>query len=606
MSKLLEIIRKNVQSYQNRILVFDRDGIFEYAEIQADITSSGHEVVFIRSAYDFRIHFELNRSSDSIIIYIASKIFPVLPDIRNKTKIINIGLRDVFPFFDPDALKGLSFTVLNTLAGFKIYESLGYNETIKFILENIYNVDFDTLKSGRGKERLLNALITVFLEKNGVNKAVTKFLSQQVKPLFPDLIDSGLTRKNLLAFVEVKWKAWVLQQEIYIDFEEFYLAKTIGFLFIKGQIRPVQVTKERYESLTTKVGVYYDKEQSLLDEFNMLVEYLNSTIVTIEDKPQEWFDMVQIAARAKVLSLRCQKNFSIPKLGSTETRLNERFQLFLETNFDSLISRSGSKHPYMVTRVLEFMRYHASEKKALIVLDGLSYWQWLVIAETLEGEIFHSENKSTFAWIPTITAWSRQAIFKGDIPNLDENNSNEEKHFKTYWKNHGYSDHEIEYVKVGVNNPVVKSSIQSRSVLAFVINDLDDLVHGMLMGDEQLYFSTIQWTETNMLSSLIKNLKQAGFKIFITTDHGNIEATGIRSLKLNEKFGALSRSKRHIRFSNETLKNEFLKTNTSLPVGIKDLSVYLKDKSAFVPENDRLITHGGSHFWEVIIPFIEI
>ena len=483
---------------------------------------------------------------------------------------------------------------------------LGYNETIKFILENIYNVDFDTLKSGKGKERLLNALITVFLEKNGVNKAVTEFLSQQVKPYFPDLIESGLTRSNLLAFVEAKWKAWVLQQENDINFDEFYLAKTIGYLFIKGQLKPVQVTKERYESFTTKVGVFYDQDQSVLDEFNILVEYLNNTITTIEDKPQEWFDLVQIAARAKILSFKCQKNNPIPDYGSVETRINERFQLFLETNYDSLISRSGSKHPYLVTRVLEFLRYHPSEKKALIVLDGLAYWQWLLIAETLQKDTIHTEPKSTFAWIPTITAWSRQAIFKGDIPNLDETNSNEEKQFKAYWKKHGYADHEVEYFKFGINKQVDVSSIHSRSVLAFVVNDLDDLMHGVLMGDEQLYLSTLQWAESNMLSSLIKNLRQAGFKIFITTDHGNIEATGIRSLKLNEKFGALSRSKRHIRFSNETLKNEFMKNNTSLPVGIKDLSVYLKDKSAFVPENDRLITHGGSHFWEVIIPFVEI
>jgi hypothetical protein len=606
MSKLLEIVRKSIQSYQNRILVFDKDGVFDYPEIQADISSKGYEIVFIQSAYDFRIHFELNRSTDTSIVYVTTKLFPVLPDIRNKTKITNLGLRDIFPFLDPGALKGLSFPVLNILAGFKIYESLGYNETIKFILENIYNVDFDTLKTGKGKERLLNALITVFLEKNGVNKAVTEFLSQQVKPYFPDLVESGLTRSNLLAFVEAKWKAWVLQQENDINFDEFYLAKTIGYLFIKGQLKPVQVTKERYESFTTKVGVFYDQDQSVLDEFNILIEYLNNTITTIEDKPQEWFDLVQITARAKVLSFKCQKNNSTPDYGSVETRINERFQLFLETNYDSLISRSGSKHPYLVTRVLEFLRYHPSEKKALIVLDGLAYWQWLLIAERLQKDTIHTEPKSTFAWIPTITAWSRQAIFKGDIPNLDETNSNEENQFKAYWKKHGYVDHEVEYFKFGINKQVDVSSIHSRSVLAFVVNDLDDLMHGVLMGDEQLYLSTLQWVESNMLSSLIKNLRQAGFKIFITTDHGNIEATGIRSLKLNEKFGALSRSKRHIRFSNETLKNEFMKNNTSLPVGIKDLSVYLKDKSAFVPENDRLITHGGSHFWEVIIPFVEI
>jgi hypothetical protein len=539
MSKLLEIVRKSIQSYQNRILVFDKDGVFDYPEIQADISSKGYEIVFIQSAYDFRIHFELNRSTETSIVYITTKSFPVLPDIRNKTKITNLGLRDIFPFLDPGALKGLSFPVLNILAGFKIYESLGYNETIKFILENIYNVDFDTLKSGKGKERLLNALITVFLEKNGVNKAVTEFLSQQVKPYFPDLVESGLTRSKLLAFVEAKWKTWVLQQENDINFDEFYLAKTIGFLFIKGQLKPVQVTKERYESFTTKVGVFYDQDQSVLDEFNILVEYLTNTITTIEDKPQEWFELIQIAARTKVLSFKCQKNHSTPDYGSVETRINERFQLFLETNYDSLISRSGSKHPYLVTRVLEFLRYHPSEKKALIVLDGMAYWQWLLIAETLQKDTIHTEPKSTFAWIPTITAWSRQAIFKGDIPNLDETNSNEEKQFKAYWKKHGYVDHEVEYFKFGINKQVDVSSIHSRSVLAFVVNDLDVLMHGVLMGDEQLYLSTIQWVESNMLSSLIKNLRQAGFKIFITTDHGNIEATGIRSLKLNREVWSI-------------------------------------------------------------------
>jgi len=100
MSKLLEIVRKNIQSYQHRILVFDKDGVFDYPEIQADITSRGYEVVFVQSAYDFRMHFELNRSTDTLIIYVTTQSFPVLPDIRNKTKISNIGLRDIFPFQD--------------------------------------------------------------------------------------------------------------------------------------------------------------------------------------------------------------------------------------------------------------------------------------------------------------------------------------------------------------------------------------------------------------------------------------------------------------------------------------------------------------------------
>jgi hypothetical protein len=143
-------------------------------------------------------------------------------------------------------------------------------------------------------------------------------------------------------------------------------------------------------------------------------------------------------------------------------------------------------------------------------------------------------------------------------------------------------------------------------MIGIVIKDLDDLMHGTLMGDDQLYLSTKQWIDSGLLINMVLKLKQDGFRVFLTTDHGNIEAVGIKSLKMNEKFGALSRSKRHLRFSNETLKNDFLNRNSTLTLGIDGLSIYLKDKSAFVPENERIITHGGSHFWEVIIPFIEI
>ncbi|MFC2113682.1 BREX-3 system phosphatase PglZ, partial [Bacteroidota bacterium] len=555
---------------------------------------------------EFRILYELNRDTDKTIVYVCRDPFLVLPDICNRAKVINLSLRDFFPFLDGTALNGLSFSVLNTLSGFKIYEPLGYNKTIKFLLENIYNVDFDTLKSGHGKERLLNALITVFLERNGVNQSITDFLSQQARPFFPDLIEEGLIKNNLLRFIESQWEKWINQEDKNIDFDEFYLAKTVGYLFIKRHLHPLKVTKEKYESLSSKTGVYYDSKQSLIDEFHTLIEYLGSTIIKIEDRPQEWYEIIQVISRAKIHPLKCKNQKLEDDFNQIEERINDRFQLFLESNYDSLVTRSGSKHPFLVTRIMEYIRYQSHKKKALIVIDGLSFWQWMLIADSLSQESFEIESKATFAWIPTITAWSRQTIFRGDLPVLDETNAFEEKHFTEYWKNLEYSKHQIGYKKFGVNKSIDTSDLASYSILGLVVNDLDDLMHGVLMGDEQLYLSTNQWIEKEVLSSIIKDLGKAGFKIYITTDHGNIEAQGIRNLKLSEKFGALSRSRRHIRFSNETLKNDFLKNNPSLPVGAKDLSVYLKDKTAFVTEKERLITHGGSHFWEVIIPFIEI
>ena len=49
-----------------------------------------------------------------------------------------------------------------------------------------------------------------------------------------------------------------------------------------------------------------------------------------------------------------------------------------------------------------------------------------------------------------------------------------------------------------------------------------------------------------------------------------------------------------------------MQLNTTIEVGKKGLSLYLKKQEAFTNENSQVITHGGSHIWEVIVPFISI
>lgn len=135
---------------------------------------------------------------------------------------------------------------------------------------------------------------------------------------------------------------------------------------------------------------------------------------------------------------------------------------------------------------------------------------------------------------------------------------------------------------------------------------MDDIMHGSVLGNEQLMASTLQWIQQSRIVEYIKALRLKGFKIFITTDHGNVEAMGIKNLKIKEKVGALSRGKRHIHFSNETMLANFREQNPGLVCGIKDNSVYLRQENAFTDQNVKVVTHGGSHLWEVLIPFGEI
>jgi hypothetical protein len=205
------------------------------------------------------------------------------------------------------------------------------------------------------------------------------------------------------------------------------------------------------------------------------------------------------------------------------------------------------------------------------------------------------------------TAWSRQAIFKGDKPDLLEDNSREAKLFEDYWLKHGVSAFQIVFKKFSVNEPFSVNSISSDTTrLGLVCNDLDDIMHGSILGNNQLKTSTEQWIEKSGIVNNILELKAKGFQVYITADHGNIEATGLKNLSIKEKVGALSRGKRHLHFTNEMLLEAFISNNTSLDLGKKGLSIYLKNNEAFTTENNQVVTHGGSHLWEVIIPFVSI
>ena len=50
----------------------------------------------------------------------------------------------------------------------------------------------------------------------------------------------------------------------------------------------------------------------------------------------------------------------------------------------------------------------------------------------------------------------------------------------------------------------------------------------------------------------------------------------------------------------------FQEQNPNQKYGLRDTSVFLRDQSAFTNEEKVIVTHGGSHLWEVLIPFVEI
>lgn len=284
--------------------------------------------------------------------------------------------------------------------------------------------------------------------------------------------------------------------------------------------------------------------------------------------------------------------------------VNEQFLGFLRSSYVNIVSSTcGSKYPRIVTQVLPFISKQADEKSALVVVDGMNYWQALLLTRSLEEHLnIRAKYDCIYAWLPSVTELSRQAIFRGDIPvvDYDQSPANEGKLWKEFWSEKGVPAFQQYYQHSG-------SIAEEMSVnrLGYVVVDLDEKMHA---SDNYMYLydATKRWVAEEEIVGNIRHLIDGGYKVYITTDHGNIEATAYRNLDSRDKIGA-SRSLRHITLPEEADKGIFEAQYEGHLVQVDSASktYYAKEKEAFTSK-ERCVTHGGAHWLEVLIPFITI
>ncbi len=290
---------------------------------------------------------------------------------------------------------------------------------------------------------------------------------------------------------------------------------------------------------------------------------------------------------------------------TTVNKVNVMFQDYIQHSFQQTKNSSAVKKPQIVSKILDHLSFnYLHEKIALIVVDGLAYWQYELLNKILPPN--RKENVIS-SWLPSITQLSRQAIFRGGAPEIDYRQGpvSENKLWKEYWEIKNVSSHKIRYC----HNTVDFDNLRDITKFAIVLTDLDERMHNSTDYKDLLHF-TQRWIEESGIVEKVEKLQEAGFTIFLTTDHGNIQAKGWRGLKGREKLGTNksgSRSQRHLEYSDRWLKDEFIDNNPDLKGSITEQegAIYFNSDLSF-STNDKLVTHGGAHILEVLIPFIEI
>lgn len=326
-------------------------------------------------------------------------------------------------------------------------------------------------------------------------------------------------------------------------------------------------------------------------------------LAAIDPKWSSLTPTVEAVSKAVLDAIRQDKYDLIrPELA----RLNGRFQEYLDLAYFATLHASHILAPRSVNKILPFLTFNhkTNGRVALLVVDGMAWWQYLVLRDQLMAEKIHPSDSTIFAWMPTITMLSRQAIFRGDDPVLDYKQSpaSEEKLWSAWWTEQGIPSSDIQYI-YGDSEPEIWSTTRR---LALVSVTLDEVMH-ISDAPDLLLACTEAWARR--FARTIIALKSQGFAIYITTDHGNVLSTGAGTLTSAEKthlFADGSRGARHLIYEDVAPMQEFLSAHNAPSFLVHDNWLVYQDEQAFYKAGKRQITHGGSHLLEVAIPFITI
>lgn len=313
---------------------------------------------------------------------------------------------------------------------------------------------------------------------------------------------------------------------------------------------------------------------------------------------KDWFVIAQEKAIIDVLAARYN-------IYVDTADINEKFCDYVLNNFGKISQSLDKDSPVLVSKVMDYIN-DSSNKFVLIVMDGMSEFDWNIISRSFEGIRYNKT--SVMAMIPTTTSISRQCLLSNKYPSQLINpwrQNKEKQEFINCAKKLGFKEKQINYER-GYET-TFSSLVRCATV---IINDVDDLVHAQHQGRIGMYNDITVLANQRKLVQLTKKMLASRYDVYITADHGNTPCIGLGKF-MGAGVEVETKSRRML-----VLKDFADKSSIISKYGMIDYPKYYltKDLNYLVcdvgtsldTKGKKVMSHGGITLDEVVVPFIKI
>ncbi len=650
----------------------DPDDVLLDEKLLTELRGRGFELMLYEDPFAFRAEYEeryraaWDRGEEgpapALVLHLRGADANALPwDILHQGRVVQLSLAELFPKLaysvvrqvEPEHLAGL-FHAHET----ELQTARGENESKDFILDHLYQL---APRSIRNPVDFWRELLRLHFAHRSLPPLFAQHAAGiiQGKGLFADLpVATWLASKSaLLRVVQAAWYRYLSNlglegtrigepssppysgtegiAKLEIPFDHSDVRVLVDSMFPDGSLHPLAVHKVP-EGMPSwiKAGIVQDPA-ALQDLVLKGIEGLIEATPTAASSHKDWSEFAkrhgEILARSHGLP-GTEGSEHLPaltqpirdRLKALQAQSDARLQAWIAAkHYADLIPQPVTKGPVMLHQVPRFLRQRRSAgetKVALLVFDGLAFDQWVPIRERLISTTkrFAFDEGTAFAWLPTLTSVSRQALFSGLKPREFEDSidrtDKEESWWKTFWQNEGVNANEVMYrraLRQLDQLDALEAEVNDRrpQVLGLVIDEVDDRLHKeRSKKDVALWIGN--WLTTGFVDRLFSLLLDQGYHIYLTADHGNVEATGVG--RPNQGVIAETRGERVRVYRSEILLADSAATYPStvrldiagLPANFMPL--FAGGRTAFVPEGEQVVVHGGVSVEELIVPFVKV